>query len=400
MRTVHGCIALAGVLGLWLTAGGAHAQGAPPARVRVRTYYIAADEVNWDYAPSDSDRIHGVPVPPKKPDEVGNVYRKALYREYTDATFTTLKPRPPEWEHLGFLGPVIRAEVGDSIVVVFRNNASFKASVHPHGVLYGKDSEGAPYADGTSGADKDDDAVPTGGTHTYRWFVPERAGPAMGEGSSVIWMYHSHANEGKDIETGLIGPLIVTARGMARPDGRPKDVDREFVAMFDIEEENRSWLVARNIDEHTAHPATLKALIAPPDTSLSPDEFARRAEQRDIDMNHSAFANSNFLLNINGYIFGNLPGLTMTQGERVRWYVFSSTHFFDTHSPHWHGQTVVSHHMRTDVISLLPMEMLVADMTPDNPGTWLFHCHFFDHSDGGMQALFTVKPKLARVAAP
>ena len=56
--------------------------------------------------------------------------------------------------------------------------------------------------------------------------------------------------------------------------------------------------------------------------------------------------------------------------------------------------------MRTDVVSLLPMEMVVADMVPDNPGTWLFHCHFFDHSDGGMQALFTVKPRLARVAAP
>jgi FtsP/CotA-like multicopper oxidase with cupredoxin domain len=44
------------------------------------------------------------------------------------------------------------------------------------------------------------------------------------------------------------------------------------------------------------------------------------------------------------------------------------------------------------------MEMVVADMVPDNPGTWLFHCHFFDHSDGGMQALFTVRPKTTRVA--
>ncbi len=399
MRTLQRSAAQS-IAWLLLAAAGLSAQTARPRHPTVRTYYIAADEVGWDYAPSDSDRIHAVPMPARKPDEIGHVYRKALYREYTDATFATLKPRPPEWQHLGFLGPVIRGEVGDSIVVVFRNNASFPASVHPHGVLYGKDSEGAPYADGTSGADKADDAVPTGGTHTYRWFVPERAGPAMGEGSSVMWMYHSHTDEGKDIETGLIGPLIVTARGMARPDGRPQDVDREFVVMFSFEDENMSWLVKRNIEEHTAHPAALEALIAPVDTSLPPEEHARLEKERQIELNHGAFAGSNQLLAINGYLFGNLPGLTMTQGERVRWYVMSSTHFNDTHSPHWHGQTVVAHHMRTDVLSLLPMEMVVADMTPDNPGTWLFHCHFFDHSDAGMQALFTVKPRLARVAAP
>lgn len=367
---------------------------------KVRTYYIAADEIEWNYAPSGRDLIHDRALPPKKPDEIGTVYRKAVYREYTDASFRTLKPRPPEWQHLGFLGPVIRAEVGDTIRIFFRNNSSFPASVHPHGVLYRKDSEGAPYADNTGGADKADDAVPPGGQHTYTWSVPPRAGPAMGEGSSVIWMYHSHTDEGRDIQTGLIGPLIITAAGMARPDGSPRDVDREFVAMFSFEDENMSWLAARNIDEHTAHPAAMQALIAPTDTSLPPEEYARREKERNVELAHGTFGPSNQIMAINGYIFGNLPGLTMTAGERVRWYVFSSTHFNDTHSPHWHGQTVVSHHMRTDVLSLLPMEMVVADMIPDNPGTWLFHCHFFDHSDAGMQALFTVKPRLARVAAP
>ena len=44
------------------------------------------------------------------PQRIGSVYRKALYREYTDGTFSTLKPRPQEWQHLGLLGPLIRAE--------------------------------------------------------------------------------------------------------------------------------------------------------------------------------------------------------------------------------------------------------------------------------------------------
>jgi manganese oxidase len=68
------------------------------------------------------------------------VYRKAIYREYRDATFSKLKPRAPEWEHLGLLGPVLRAEVGDTIRVVFENNAAHPYSMHPHGVLYEKES--------------------------------------------------------------------------------------------------------------------------------------------------------------------------------------------------------------------------------------------------------------------
>jgi FtsP/CotA-like multicopper oxidase with cupredoxin domain len=55
-----------------------------------------------------------------------------LFREYTDATFKTRKPSPPEH---GLLGPVIRAEVGDKIVVHFKNKLLFNASVQLFGGL-------------------------------------------------------------------------------------------------------------------------------------------------------------------------------------------------------------------------------------------------------------------------
>lgn len=67
------------------------------------------------------------------------MYKKAVYIEYTNDTFTTEKHKP-EW--LGFLGPVIRAEVGDDVIVHLKNFASRNYSIHPHGVLYKKDSEG------------------------------------------------------------------------------------------------------------------------------------------------------------------------------------------------------------------------------------------------------------------
>ena len=66
-------------------------------------------------------------------DRIGRVYHKVLYREYTDVTFKKMKKSP---EYLGILGPILRAEVGDTIKVVFKNQASRNYSVHPHGVFY------------------------------------------------------------------------------------------------------------------------------------------------------------------------------------------------------------------------------------------------------------------------
>lgn len=42
----------------------------------------------------------------------------------------------------GLLGPTLRAEEGETIVVTFRNMATGPYSIHPHGVAYGKQSEG------------------------------------------------------------------------------------------------------------------------------------------------------------------------------------------------------------------------------------------------------------------
>ena len=94
---------------------------------------------------------------------------------------------------------------------------------------------------------------------------------------------------------------------------------------------------------------------------------------------------------LNGLSYGNLSGLTMKEGERVRWYVMGTTNF-EVHAPHWHGNTVTIGGMRTDVAQLLTMGMLIADMVPDNPGTWLFHCHVAPHLAGGMTSVYTVEP--------
>jgi hephaestin len=340
-----------------------------------RTYFVAAGEVEWDYAPTGTNKTLGAApegiaemVLTSAPDRIGRVYKKAVYREYTDSTFSTMKERPPEWEHLGYLGPVLRGQVGDTIVVVFRNNASRPYSMHPHGVFYDKDSEGAVYDDGTTDVDKADDGVPPGGTHTYVWPVPERAGPTADEGSSIMWMYHSHLDEPKDVNAGLMGVMIITKAGMMGEDGRPIDVDREFVVAFAEIDENESWYFEDNINAYAGNPASVPRI--------------------------QTFADLSFALNLretmNGFSFGHMPGIRMQQGERVRWYVFGTSNF-EVHAPHWHGQTAVAGRMRTDVLSLVTMQMVTADMVPDNPGTWLFHCHVGPHLNFGMSSLFVVE---------
>ncbi len=375
-----------GYLFLLLALSGCASAGSEASHVR--TYYIAADEVTWNYTPAGINQVTGKPFgamerpyTTRSAHTIGNLYRKAIYREYTDATFTTLKPRPENQRYLGLLGPIIHAEVGDTIKVVFRNHATHPFSVHPHGVLYLKDSEGVAYADGSPSSGKLGGAVPPGGTYTYTWQVPERAGPGPGDPSSIAWLYHSHTDDQKNIDSGLIGAIIVTARGMANPDGTPKDVDREFVTLFHLLNENQSWYLDQNIRRYTP------AVKGP-----------RKSEFIDIDdggaaaLNGRGFADGNFKFAINGYLYGNGPRMVMKKNDRVRWYVLDIGDGIDFHTPHWHGNTVLRAKQRTDVIALSPAQMVTVDMVADNPGTWLFHCHVADHMDAGMSALYQVLP--------
>ena len=59
------------------------------------------------------------------PTRIGGVYKKIIFREYTDASFDEPKPHPDE---LGLLGPIISGEIGDTIKIVFKNTARNRVS--------------------------------------------------------------------------------------------------------------------------------------------------------------------------------------------------------------------------------------------------------------------------------
>jgi len=304
-----------------------------------RTYYVAAEDVSWDYAPLGTDPVFGRPLP--EPWGVQTVYAKQHYVQYTDSTFTSPVSQPA-WQ--GILGPMLHAVVGDTMKVVFRNRTAGPLSIHPHGVRYAPPDEGAVYDPPRGGGD----SVTAGGTYTYTWRAVPESGPLPGEPSSKVWLYHSHVVADEEIYRGLIGTIVVTAPEHALEDGRPDDVQREFTTLFMVFNEN---------------------------TDATPEE------EVEGNLKHV----------INGYLFGNLPGLTMNVGERVRWYLVALGTEVDLHTPHWHGETVnVEGRTYGDVVELSPASMKVGDMVADNPGTWMFHCHVADHMMAGMYATYTI----------
>ena len=390
-----------------LGVGGLAQLAATPARPRpqqdlpatggaVRTYYIAAEETEWDYAPLGIDIMTGKPFEGTSaaytqpgPNHIGHIYRKAVYREYTDGTFATRKPRAPQDEYLGLLGPILRAEVGDTIKVVFKNNASRPYSMRaPDDVFRPRHSAGTGRvldAEGEVTDGEPEDKVSPGATFTYEWDVPELAGPGPDDPSSIVWVYYSGVGETKDVASGLVGPIIVTRRGQANSDGTPKDVDREIVALFNTFNENQSWYVQENIAAHIS------------------DADQKTLDRREANFSDSqgyftfagtGFAETNYKFSVNGYLYGDGPVMTVTQGQRVRWYLLNmgDVGALNFHTPHWHGNTVLSRGTRRDTIFLLPLSTETADMVPDAPGLWLFHCHLDDHMEAGMMARYEVLP--------
>ena len=403
MKGLVWAVCLFGVGGLALLAATSARprpqQNPPAASGRVRTYYLAAEETDWDYAPLGIDMMTGKPFEGTsaaytQPDatHIGHIYHKVLYREYTDGTFTTRKPRPPQDDYLGLLGPVLRVEVGDTLKIVFKNNASQPFSIRLPDTFRDRVSAGDTNIPDASGNVVEDeapgDSVDPGATFNYEWDVRESAGPGPDDASSVVTAYYSHVSQYRDVASGLVGAVIVTRKGQTNADGTPKDVDREIVALFTAFNENESWYAQQNVAAH---------ISAADQKTLAQDAANFSDAQGYFTFTGTGFAETNYKFSVNGYLYGDGPVMTVKQGQRVRWYVLDmgDVGSLNFHTPHWHGNTVLSHGTRRDTIFLLPLGTETADMVPDAPGLWLFHCHLDDHMEAGMMARYEVLPTAA-----
>uniref|UniRef100_A0A8C8AKI2 ferroxidase n=1 Tax=Otus sunia TaxID=257818 RepID=A0A8C8AKI2_9STRI len=297
---------------------------------------------------------------------IGRVYKKAIFRQFTDDTYSQEIPKAA-W--LGFLGPVLKAEEEDVFIVHLKNFASRPYSVHPHGVFYDKDSEGALYPDGTGGKSKEDDFVVPGGNYTYTWPVRKDYSPTLADSNCLTWIYHSHIDTPRDIASGLIGPLLVCKKGTELENEPHLDgtgAVNAFALMFSIVDENFSWYLDENINTFCLEPAT-------------------------VDKEDEGFQTSNRMHAINGYIYGNLPVLEMCADTSMSWHLFGMGSEIDIHAAYFYGHTFTNRDQRADVIGLFPATFITAEMTPGNPGRWLITCQVNEHLRGGMEALYDVQ---------
>ncbi len=166
-----------------------------------REYWIRAEATKWDIVPKGRDQMMGEKIKGK------TTFTAYGYRAYSPNFAEPLGP-------VSIPGPLIEAEIGDTVTVHFQNKLSVPVTIHPHGILYSVDMDGAykgKYTDPGGFVQKND-------TFTYTWEAVE--------GTQGFWLYHDHGPmDPLPLYKGLFGPLLITDPSERRP-------DREFFTAF------------------------------------------------------------------------------------------------------------------------------------------------------------------------
>ena len=281
-----------------------------------REYWIGARTVAWDIAPTGRDEWmkHCRAIPGK--------------RNFRALTYQMMKPgfAAPNGPPL-MPGPTLYAEVGDTLVVHFRNAAhtlNQALTMHPHGVKYTPDYDGVYLGEHT----RVGGFVAPGEEFTYTWeATPDSVG---------VWPYHDHGpNHTLNTLRGLFGAVIVREKGAPVP-----DVEKVlFLHSF------------------------------PPQVTGFPEMF------------HA----------INGRSFaGNTPTIRARRGQRVAIHVMGmdqNFHTFHIHGHRWRDSSGAY----VDCPTVGPNESITASFVEDNPGRWLYHCHVSLHQNAGMAGWYVVE---------
>jgi FtsP/CotA-like multicopper oxidase with cupredoxin domain len=158
-----------------------------------REYWIQAEPVKWNIVPTGRDAMMDRKVKGK------TKFAAYAYRAYTAGFAAPLGPAT-------IPGPLIEAETGDAIVVNFRNQVAAPVTIHPHGVFYSQEMDGA-----YKGRHTDPGGfVQRKRTFQYVWEARE--------GTEGTWLYHDHGPmDPLAVFKGLFGPLIVRRAGAPRP---------------------------------------------------------------------------------------------------------------------------------------------------------------------------------------
>jgi FtsP/CotA-like multicopper oxidase with cupredoxin domain len=182
----------------------------------------------------------------------------AMSADQMDATMAArTKAVPAKTEGLG--GPTLKAEVGEKVKIVIKNELPESTAIHFHGLLTPNSMDGVP--------DITQEPIKPGATFTYE-FVAK--GPAVG-------MYHSHQNAVVQVPNGLAGAFLVgqvpAPQGVSISQEIPMMLNdagtiglslngKSFPATAPIVAKNGDYLLVHYMNEGVmAHPMHLHGLI-------------------------------------------------------------------------------------------------------------------------------------------
>jgi FtsP/CotA-like multicopper oxidase with cupredoxin domain len=162
------------------------------------------------------------------------------YRQYT-ANFE--KPMGPAL----IPGPLLEGEVGDTIVVNFQNMVKPPVTMHPHGIFYANEMDGAYKGKFTDPGG----FVQHGRTFQYVW--------ECHAGTAGNWLYHDHGPmDPIPLYKGLFGPLVIRKKGEARPDAEFFLTLHSFPPLATALRNNYSCINGRS---HAGNTPTLRAQV-------------------------------------------------------------------------------------------------------------------------------------------
>ena len=155
--------------------------------------------------PDTVDPLALVPVKDENPSP--NVVEFSLTAREAEKDLGGTKPSKV-WTYNGTMpGPIVEANVGDELVVHFKNELPEPTLVHWHGVRLPAAMDGSPSVQAP---------VKTGGTFEYRFRLKD---------AGLFW-FHPHVRTAEQVERGLVG--VIRVRGAAEP-----AVDDERVLVLD-----------------------------------------------------------------------------------------------------------------------------------------------------------------------
>lgn len=151
----------------------------------VHTYWIKAVKTRWNIVPTHHDGMMDRKVPGK------TTFTALAYQPWAPGFAQPLGP--PQ-----IPGPLLQAQTGDTIVVNFRNQTGVPVTMHPHGIFYTHDMDGAYKGKFTEPGG----FVENGRTFQYVW----EARP----GTEGAWLYHDHGPmDPLPVFKGMFGGLII-----------------------------------------------------------------------------------------------------------------------------------------------------------------------------------------------